>query len=381
MKKSLHARFAIAALAAALVAAVAAALVAPAFTADNTADNTESIASQDALQAAQRVSKSLRLPGKTAAASTSKASASDSSTSQGQGYTLLTEPTSGRTQILSLLNGAKVSINLTIYEIEDPQIISAMTAAVQRGVNVRVLYNYNSFQHFGHDPNAPFVTQLNGAGVQTKPAGQRFFITHQKTFSIDDRAAVIMTFNLTPNYFTGTRDFGIVTSNPAQVAEIVKVFNADWAYQPVSVSNGALVWSPDNSRTKTIDLINSATRTLDVYNEETSDQASMQALIEAAKRGVTVRFITAVLTSHANPGQDANAAERATLSAAGVQAKGMAKPYIHAKAIIADGSRAFLGSENFSSASLGRNRELGIILDDSGIVSSMESTFQSDWGQ
>src|SRR5271165_3721209 len=59
---------------------------------------------------------------------------------QSQGYTLLTQPTSGRDQILSLINGAQSSINLTIYEIEDSQIISALIAAAKRGVTVRVLY-------------------------------------------------------------------------------------------------------------------------------------------------------------------------------------------------------------------------------------------------
>jgi phosphatidylserine/phosphatidylglycerophosphate/cardiolipin synthase-like enzyme len=302
------------------------------------------------------------------------------SPSQNQGYTLLTQPTSGRDQILSLINGAQTSINLTIYEIEDPQFISALTAAAKRGVNVRVLYNHYSFAQYSHDPNAQYVAQLNAGGVQTKEAAQTFTVTHQKTFTIDDSVSVIMTFNLCPSYFSTTRDFGIITSDPGQVAEITQVFEADWAYQPVSVSQSALVWSPDNSRSKILDLINSATRTLDVYNEETSDKASMAALIAAAKRGVTVRFITAILKSSSSP-TDGNAAERATLNANGVQAKGLANPYIHAKMILADGAQVFLGSENFSSTSLDKNRELGIILNDSSIISSIEGTFESDWGQ
>lgn len=297
------------------------------------------------------------------------------------GYTLLTEPDSGKGQILSLINGAQSSIDLAIYEIEDPEIVSALTTAAQRGVNVRVLFNYYSFLHYGHDPNAPFIEKLKAGGVNAKPASQNFLITHQKTFAIDDSVAVIMTFNLNPGYFKGTRDFGVITGDSGQVAEIVKVFEADWAGKPVSVSQSALVWSPDNSRRKTLEVINSATRTLDVYNEETSDQESMQALIAAAKRGVNVRFITAVLKDYNNPGHDANASERAVLNAGGVHAKGMILPYIHAKMILADGSRVFFGSENFSSASLDRNRELGIILDDSAVVSSMEKTFNSDWSK
>jgi phosphatidylserine/phosphatidylglycerophosphate/cardiolipin synthase-like enzyme len=96
-----------------------------------------------------------------------------------------------------------------------------------------------------------------------------------------------------------------------------------------------------------------------------------------------VRFITAVLTSSGSP-TDGNAAERAKLNAGGVQAKGLNTPYIHAKMVLADygtgAAQVFLGSENFSSTSLDKNRELGIILDDSGILSSMERTFESDWG-
>ena len=34
----------------------------------------------------------------------------------------------------------------------------------------------------------------------------------------DSRAAMIATFNLAIKYFTRTRDFGVVTTDPAQVA-------------------------------------------------------------------------------------------------------------------------------------------------------------------
>ncbi len=299
---------------------------------------------------------------------------------QGHGYTLLSEPTSGRTQILSLLKGAQSAIDLTIYEIEDPLIITALADAAKRGVQVRVLYNFYSFQKYGHDPNAPYIAELKKAGVKTKPAGEQFAITHQKTLVIDGSAAVIMTFNLAPGYFSGTRDFGIITYDAGQVAEIGKVFEADWAYKSVSVSEPALVWSPDNSREKILGVIKGAAKTLEVYNEETEDPQCMQALIAAAKRGVKVRFITAILK---NGSVDGNAAERQVLNAHGVKAEGLASPFIHAKIVLADAGgtagKAYLGSENFSSYSLDKNRELGIILEDPAILSSIHSTFDSDW--
>ncbi len=54
-------------------------------------------------------------------------------------------------------------------------------------------------------------------------------------------------------------------------------------------------------------------------------------------------------------------------------------PYIHAKMIIADGSKAFIGSVNISPASLDRNRELGILVDDSRIIQILSSAFDDDW--
>jgi len=57
--------------------------------------------------------------------------------------------------------------------------------------------------------------------------------------------------------------------------------------------------------------------------------------------------------------------------------------YIHAKVIVADGgsesARAFVGSENFSTASLGENRELGIVIQDQKIIAQLMKTFAADW--
>jgi phosphatidylserine/phosphatidylglycerophosphate/cardiolipin synthase-like enzyme len=56
--------------------------------------------------------------------------------------------------------------------------------------------------------------------------------------------------------------------------------------------------------------------------------------------------------------------------------------YIHAKAIVADAGssqqRAFVGSENFSGASLDQNRELGILTSDPGIVARLAETIGAD---
>jgi hypothetical protein len=59
--------------------------------------------------------------------------------------TLIVEPDDGRTLLLKPLNAAKKSVELTIYELSDSQIISALKAAQDRKLAVRVLYNWYSF--------------------------------------------------------------------------------------------------------------------------------------------------------------------------------------------------------------------------------------------
>ncbi len=57
--------------------------------------------------------------------------------------------------------------------------------------------------------------------------------------------------------------------------------------------------------------------------------------------------------------------------------------YIHAKAIVADfgrtGQQVFLGSENFSKASLRRNRELGIHTSAPAVISAVNAALAKDF--
>ena len=296
-------------------------------------------------------------------------------------HTLLVESDDGRTALLNAIQNARESISLTIYALDDPEINAALIAAHRRGVNVRVLYNYYSFAAEGvKDPNQQMVDAFTLADIQTKRANESFADTHQKTFSIDGSTAIIMTFNLQPDYFKTTRDFGIITTDPAEIAEVQRVFEADWNYQEIVPTLPELVWSPVNSRQKILNLINSTSKTLDVYNEEVEDQECIEALISAAKRQVAVRLISAELMRE---GHDTNAPVREVLNNNGVRAIAGTFLYIHAKMILADygteRQAAFLGSENFSSTSLDKNRELGILVSEQTILDQLHSVFQQDW--
>jgi phosphatidylserine/phosphatidylglycerophosphate/cardiolipin synthase-like enzyme len=104
------------------------------------------------------------------------------------------------------------------------------------------------------------------------------------------------------------------------------------------------------------------------------EPAIEDALQSASRRGVDVEVLMSMQTSWLT-------AFRA-LTASGVKIRtydSKALIYIHAKAIIVDDMKAFVGSENFSGPSLDDNRELGIIFSKPDIISSIQKTFESDW--
>jgi cardiolipin synthase len=52
---------------------------------------------------------------------------------------------------------------------------------------------------------------------------------------------------------------------------------------------------------------------------------------------------------------------------------------MHAKLVLVDGQRAFVGSQNFSAVSLDANREVGIIVADTVVVAQLVNVAQGDW--
>ena len=109
---------------------------------------------------------------------------------------------------------------------------------------------------------------------------------------------------------------------------------------------------------------------LDLYAEVLRDPQMLDALAAAAERGVRVRIIIAIRGFCRRGGSVGRIRVDIRLSS---------RLYIHAKLIVADGERAFVGSQNLSATSLDQNRELGIIVDDPVNLSRLTWTFAIDF--
>jgi len=283
--------------------------------------------------------------------------------------TVFVEPEAGAQPVVSALRRAESSILMKMYLMTEREVIAALKDAVARGVSVRVMLEEDPY---GYGDNEAVFADLQAAGVQVKWANPTFRLTHEKSIVVDGRMALIMTLNQTHSAFTRNREFGVITSDPADVAEIVAVFEADWERRAPVLSNPRLVWSPDNSRERILALLDGATESLDLEQLAMQDEEVEDHLIAAAERGVRVRVLT-------SPGIEANEPGLERLREGGVEVRYLKKPFVHAKVIVADGRRALVGSINISTASLDFNRELSILLDDPEALDTLEITFEQDW--
>jgi phosphatidylserine/phosphatidylglycerophosphate/cardiolipin synthase-like enzyme len=313
-------------------------------------------------------------PGGSPATAAAPSSSGDPAQGTLRSGTLVVEPSGGFSAVYNLINGAKHSIDVTIYELSDTTAESDLAAAAARGVQVRVVLDQRE-----KSTNEAAYRYLGDHKVGVVWSSASYEYTHQKTMVVDDSEAVIMTANLTSKYYPTSRDFLVADSSPADVSAIVAVFNADYARRSVTPGDGSdLVWSP-GSQDQLLAVINGATKSLRIYSEEMADTTVEDALVAAAKRGVTVR----VCGENADGEYDSAFGK---LSRAGVQVSYFSSStgfYIHGKVIEADygtaHARAFIGSENFSSTSLSRNRELGLITSSPAILSAIATTFAPDF--
>jgi cardiolipin synthase A/B len=290
--------------------------------------------------------------------------------------TLWVFPDDDEQLLIDQIDRAQRRVWMKMYLLTDFRIPNALKDAADRGVDVRVMLEERPFGQSTAAKNA--IERLNQLGLTFKAASPVFRLTHEKSFVIDDQV-VILTANMTRSSFTRNREFAVLHTQRADVAEVAGAFEADWqrtAFDPVSPR---LVWSPINARERINAVINSATQTLDIYAASTLDDQQIGLMAEAQRRGVSVRVLTSPPRSNdgENPAeQDLNVLQRAR-----VKVRLLKSPYVHAKVFVADGRLAFVGSVNISTQSLDFNRELGLLVSDPAAIGRIEQTFALDWAK
>jgi len=283
-------------------------------------------------------------------------------------------PEDGSNVILDIINDADESITFVMYLITNRDFIDALKSAEARGVEVRGMMELNPYG--GGSSNIDVFNELAEAGAEMKWDPRSIKYLHEKMILIDDELMFVMTCNMTSSAFTANREYGLIDTNPAHIAEVVEVFEADWNRHEPDWGNPLLVWSPINARAELLELIDSAQSSIDLEQCSMLDPEIEEHLIGAAQRGVTVRYVSSP-DWPIEDDYDEPARER--MRQAGVLVRYLDDPFVHAKVFLVDGVRGFVGSENISTNSLDNNRELGIIFEDDDSVERLAAQFEADW--
>jgi cardiolipin synthase len=135
---------------------------------------------------------------------------------------LLVAPLNARPRILDLITSTKSKLIMSVMYLTDPALLKATLDRAAAGVPTRIILA---------DPG---WIKGNDATAQTLAAAKipvkymKFLDCHAKLIVSDDRAFV-GSENMSSNSIDANREVGIIVSNAASVAPIVKQFDTDWS--------------------------------------------------------------------------------------------------------------------------------------------------------
>jgi phosphatidylserine/phosphatidylglycerophosphate/cardiolipin synthase-like enzyme len=286
---------------------------------------------------------------------------------------LLVMPDAGEAPFVASLQKATQSIRVLAYDLGSGGVLSTLEAKAKAGVDVHVILDTGE-QSF----DQPAYDALQAAGAKVEWSDPKFTYMHAKTFVVDGTEAVVSSGNFVLSQMQVERNFAAVIDDPQDVALLSALLGADWARQSPDLSCTRLLVAPVNAKDRILSLIKSATKSVDVESMEFSDSDVQAAVLAAYKAGIAVRVLiadTGFVSSNSGAEQ--------FMRNFSIPGKTLASPVLHVKAIVVDGARAYLGSENLSWTSLTQNREVGLelVAANGEDVASMEATFEADWAK
>jgi cardiolipin synthase len=273
---------------------------------------------------------------------------------------LIVQPEDGVVPIVTAIRSAKKSLDMPIFRLDHIEVDKAIKSAVKRGVIVRTLIAHTNSG--GEKSLRKLEDRLLATGATVSRTADDLVRYHNKFMIVDNRALLVMGFNYTHLDIDRSRSFGITTTDRRLVAEAVKLFDADFNRKPYAAGLKTFLVSPENSRAELAALLRGAKKQLLIYDVRITDNAMIRILKERAKAGVEIRMMGKLQK----------------------EIDGKVEKFpgkLHARVIIQDGRRAFVGSQSLRRLELDERREVGVIFTDAPVVKELIRTFESDWAE
>jgi cardiolipin synthase len=293
-------------------------------------------------------------------------------------HTLLVMPDDTAGPVLEAIRAAKQSICVKMFLFSHTELLAALIAAKKRGVHVRVMLN--PARRSGQSENAATRKKLKTAGIEVMDTNPAFDVTHEKSMVVDDTAAYIESFNWDQKDLTETRDYAVVTTHTPEVVEVTKCFEADWERKPFKVDQDALlIWCNANGRDRVARFIDEAKHTLFAQNERYQDSVIIERLVRAKERGVKVHVMARPPHKLKKEKLTEGVGGLRILDDVGIPVHKLKHLKLHGKMLLADHSRAIVGSINLAPGSFDSRRELAIEVHSPEVVERLRHVAHHDW--
>jgi cardiolipin synthase len=279
---------------------------------------------------------------------------------------------------IDAVDNAKKSIRVKMFLFSHPGLIEAVIRAKKRGIDVRVMLN--PARRSGKSENTATAKKLRAAGIEVKDSNPAFDVTHEKSMVVDERVAFVQSLNWDVKNLEGTRDYAVVTDDKREVSEVLAGFEADWKRQAYKVGErNLLIWCSGNGRERIAKFIDSAKKTLFVQNERYQDQVIIERLVRAKTRGVKVHVMARPPHKLSKQKLTEGVGGLRILNDVGVKVHKLKHLKLHGKMLLADGSRAIVGSINLAPGSFDSRRELAIEVREPQVVRALKKVAHHDW--
>lgn len=321
---------------------------------------------------------------------------------------------------IDALESASDRILLAGYTFTSWRAAAELAAASARGVDVRVLVEGGPVGGVSRRA-ATVLRWLSETGVTVRvldgPASRYRF--HHAKYAVIDDSALVTSENWDPGGLGGhgTRGWGVLVQNAALTSNLSEVFRADWRWtsalsweryetrttfypsSPATTTYATrfppavhrfervtLLSAPDNVAAELLTMVRRADDSIRVVQPRIGNQTPLrQALISAARRGVTVRILVSGswYSEAKNEALARHLRKVARLEDLPIAIK-LASPrsrynHLHAKGLIIDGDTVVVGSVNWNTVSTTQNREVALAIRSESLARYFTRIFLADW--
>lgn len=272
---------------------------------------------------------------------------------------LIIQPDDGLKPLLTAIRKARKVIDIVIFRFDCVEIEEALAAAVDRGVAVRALIAHTN--RGGERVLRRLEARMLAAGITVARTADDLPRYHGKMMIVDD-TLLVFGFNYTKTDIQKSRSLGIITRERGLVREAAMLFEADTTRQAYSASHDRLVVSPESSRELLSAFIRAARKQLLIYDAAVTDNLVQRLLLGRVKAGVEIRIIG-----------------KLEKPLDGIEVRKLKGRRMHVRAMVRDGTSAFVGSQSLRRLELDGRREVGVIVNNTGIAKKMQAVFEADW--